>query len=51
MAQKPDFQFMVNDIILKAREIGIPLTVQMGLWEDMEMQLADICRNIGEGKT
>ena len=31
MAQKPDFQFMVNDIILKAREIGIPLTVQMGL--------------------
>ena len=31
MAQKPDFQFMVHDIILKAREIRIPTAVQMGL--------------------
>ena len=31
MAQKPDFQFMVHDIILKAREIGIPPAVPMGL--------------------
>ena len=31
MAQKPDFQFMVHDIILKAREIQIPPAVPMGL--------------------